>query len=258
ETAQVRFAQGETAPALRVEITQTPSKIVFTALVPGDGGTSVAIEEVARMSAGIETNHGSRISLEKELLRRQEGRILSAVLAAPGDSGAKRLAVLTGEALEVYSGGPEDWKLDYAKPLPGPRPAERSLHGQLLVTEQAGGRMGILLPGRRCEASLGDQAAIACSSATVEWPSGRLLALPGCGKEPWWLKSDSVDWTSDDRLLLRSAGAGKEQPFAAELRFPGPVVSIGAGDSAASATVVTRDLSSGNYEVYRIALVCGG
>ncbi|HKF24451.1 MAG TPA: hypothetical protein VKB24_00705, partial [Candidatus Acidoferrum sp.] len=75
ETAQVRFAQGEAAPALRVEITQTPSKIVFTALVPGDGGMSVAIEEVARMSAGIEASHGSRISLEKELLRRQEGRI---------------------------------------------------------------------------------------------------------------------------------------------------------------------------------------
>jgi len=81
--------------------------------------------------------------------------------------------------------------------------------------------------------------------------------LPSCGTQTWWLKSDSADWASEDRLLLRSAGAGKESLPAAEMSVSGPVISISAADSAGSATVVTRDLRSGNYEVYRIALACG-
>src|SRR5262245_50593473 len=51
EAAQVRLVQGETAPALRVAIEQTPTQIVFAATVPGEGSTSVAIEEVARSVA---------------------------------------------------------------------------------------------------------------------------------------------------------------------------------------------------------------
>ncbi|HMH80974.1 MAG TPA: hypothetical protein VK514_12165, partial [Candidatus Acidoferrum sp.] len=48
EGAQVRLVQGEAAPALLVSIEQTPSQIVFTATVPAEGGTNVAIEEAAR------------------------------------------------------------------------------------------------------------------------------------------------------------------------------------------------------------------
>jgi hypothetical protein len=83
------------------------------------------------------------------------------------------------------------------------------------------------------------------------------MALPSCGPQTWWLKSDSADWASEDRLLLRSAGAGKDSLPATEMSVSGPVISISAADSAGSATVVTRDLRSGNYEVYRIALACG-
>jgi len=42
-----------------------------------------------------------------------------------------------------------------------------------------------------------------------------------------------------------------------ELGVAGPVISISAGESAGNATVVVRNLSSGTYEVYRVALACG-
>src|ERR1700739_3959055 len=51
EAAQVRLVQGEAAPALHVSIEETPSHIVFTASVPTEGGSNVAIEEVARVFA---------------------------------------------------------------------------------------------------------------------------------------------------------------------------------------------------------------
>jgi len=72
EAAQVRFVQGEAAPALRVAIEQTPSEIVFAATIPGEGNSSVAIEEAARTSLGIDMDSGSKIRLDKELLWRQE------------------------------------------------------------------------------------------------------------------------------------------------------------------------------------------
>jgi hypothetical protein len=60
----------------------------------------------------------------------------------------------------------------------------------------------------RCD---GRFAQVGCANVTTEWPGGRLLALPSCGAQTWWLKSDGVDWTEEDRLLLRSAGAGGKQ-----------------------------------------------
>ena len=256
EAAQVRFAQGEAAPALRVTIEQTPSQITFTATIPGDGSASVAIEEVARASVGIDANSRTRIRLDKELLWQQETKILSAALPADED-GLRRLAVLTEDALQIYSGGPDNWKLEYRKSLPGPQLVPRSARGQLLVAQEPKDRLAILLPGRRCDASVADESAITCTNPEAEWPSGRLMVSPSCGPQAWWLRSDSVDWASEDRLLLHSAGAGKETSAAAEMNIPGPVISISAADSTGSATVVTRDLSSGNYEVYRIALACG-
>ena len=257
EAGQVRFVQGETAPALRVAIEQTPAQIVLTATVPGEGSTSVVIQEVARAGVGIENATRNRIELKKELLWQQETKVLSAALLAGAPSGEKRLAVLTEDELQIYVGETGNWKLEFAKVLPGPRQAQRSARGQLMVAEEPGGRVAILLPGRRCEASTADDSAVACANATPEWPSGRLLALPSCSSQAWWLKSDGADWTTEGRLLLRNAGAGKEAAAVAELSVGGPVISVSAGDAAGNAAVVLRDLSSGNYEVYRVAVACG-
>ena len=256
EAVQVRLVQGEMAPALRVAIELTPTQIVFTASVPGEGSTSVAIEEVARAAAGIDASPGNGVRLEKELLWQQEGKILSAGLLPAGANGGKRLVVLTEENLLVYGGGPGNWRLENTKVLPGQRQAQRSARGQLIVTTESNEPVGVLLPGRRCEADVADDSSVACANLTTEWPSGRLMARPSCGAQTWWLKSDGVDWTEEDRLLLRSAGAGREAATA-ELGFAGPVISVSGGDNLGSATAVARNLNSGNYEVYRVALVCG-
>ena len=257
EAAQVRIVQGETVPVLRVAIEQTPTQIVFVATIPGEGSTSVAIEEIARAAAGMETATQNSIRLQKELIWQQETKIFSAAMLAESAPGDKRLAVLTEDALQIYGGGPGNWKLGLTKTLPPPRQPQRAARGQLLIAEDSNGRVAILLPGRRCEASAIDESAVACVSVTTEWPAGRLMALASCGTQTWWLKGDGVDWTGEDRLLLRNAGAGKETATTAELGMDGPVISISAGEGVGSATVVVRNLSSGDYEVYRVGLACG-
>jgi hypothetical protein len=256
EAAQVRFLQGEAAPALHVSIEQTPSQLVFTASVPSEGSTTVVMEDVARSLVGSDERPSNAIRIEKELLWQQEATILSAVLPDVSTSAEKKMILLTEDALVIYGEKQGNWKLQTTKILPGPKQPPRSARGQLLLAEENMDRVGILLPGLRCEANLADDSPIACAGGGSDWPEGRLLSLPACGAQTWWLKSDGTDWMTEDRLILRGSGAAKESAPVAEWNVPGAVFSIGAGSNAASAAVVVRSLSTGNYEVYRIELAC--
>jgi hypothetical protein len=256
EGAQIRFVQGEAAPALRVSVEQTPAQIVFTASVPSAGSASVAIEEVARSLMGSDELPTNVIRLEKELLWQQETRILSAALPKVPANSEKKMVLLSDDALVIYREEHGDWKLGNTKLILGPSQPQRTARAQLFLAEEDLGRVGILLPGRRCEATLDDDSPVACSASNADWHAGRLLALPACGTQTWWLKSDTTDWTSEDHLQLRSSGAGSNGEPVTELSVPGPVISIGAGPNAESAAVVVRNLSTGNYEVYRVALAC--
>jgi hypothetical protein len=257
EAAQVRLVQGESAPTLHVSIEETPSQIVFTASVPGEGSSNVVIEEVARAFVSSDARPSNAIRLEKELLWQQETKILGAALPASPADGEKKMILLTDDALAVYGEAQGNWTMRITKRLPtGASQPQRSARGQLLLAEEKKSQVGILLPGRRCETNWADDSPIACSAANTEVHAGRLLAAPACGAQTWWLKSDGADWTSEDRLLLRNSGAASNAAATAELSMPGPVFSIGAGTDAGSATAVVRNVATGNYEVYRVALAC--
>jgi hypothetical protein len=165
--------------------------------------------------------------------------------------------VLTDEGLTIYRGGPGHWKTEGTKELPAPRQPQRTARGQVFVSEEKADQVGLLLPGRRCDANVTDGSVITCAAATAEWPTGRLLALPGCGSQTWWLKGEGNDFASEDRLSLRTAGAAKESRTVAELSLAGPVLSTAAAEDSGSATVTVRNLVTGNYEVYRVVLSCG-
>ena len=255
-SAQLRLVQGETVPALRVTIEQTPSKIVFVASVPAEGSANVVMEEVARAQGVSDAKSASVVRLEKVLLWQQEEKLLSAAFSGDSAGAEKQMVLLTDDTLQIYRDEEGSWKLRATKALPGPHQTQRGARGQLVFAEDNFKQAGILLPGRRCEVNLTDDSAMACTAVNTDWPSGRLLALPACGAQTWWLKSDSTDWTDEDRVLLRNAGTGRESAPVAEMSVPGPIQAIGAGPTAASASVVVRNLSTGNYEVYRFALSC--
>jgi hypothetical protein len=257
EAAQIHVVQGESAPALRVSIEQTPSRIVISASVPGEGATSVVIEEIARALMGSEERQSRAVRLEKTLVWQTDAEVLSAALPSAAPEAQKKMAILTEGDLQIYGEENGNWKLLNTKALPGPRQPQRGARGQLLLAGETTQQVGILSPGRRCEASLEDDSPVACAAVSVEWPSGKLLASPECGVQTWLLKSDATDWTTEDRLLLRNSAAGRESAAVAELSVPGPVQSIGAGADTGSASVVVRNLLTGNYEVYRIVLSCG-
>ncbi len=167
------------------------------------------------------------------------------------------MIVLAEDALVIYGEEQGAWNLRTTKQLPpGTNQRQRSARGQLIIADENVSQVGILLPGRRCETNWTDDSPVVCSVTTAEMHPARLLAAPACGTHTWWLRSDGADWTSEDRLTLRNSVAPSNSPPAAELNVPGPVFSISAGPDAGSATAVVRNVLTGNYEVYRVALSC--
>jgi hypothetical protein len=256
EAAQIRVVRGEAAPALRVSIERTPSQIVISVSVPAEGSSNVAIEQVAREQAGGVERPASSIRLEKELVWQQEGKILSAALSVDAGTKQKKMLVLTEDTLSAYGEDQGSWKLLTTKPLPGPKQPPRAARGQLLVAEETPERVEVLLLGRRCHANFADDSPITCTAMNSEWRAGHLLALPACGTQRWWLRSEGTDWSSEDRVFLRPSGNASNTTPVAEMSVPGPVHSIGAGADGASAAAVVHNIATGNYEVYRIALAC--
>jgi hypothetical protein len=59
-----------------------------------------------------------------------------------------------------------------------------------------------------------------------------------------------------DRLLLVNGDLKRAEAVAA-LEFAGPVRSLVDAEDEKSAVAVVFNLSSGSYEVYRVAMVCG-
>jgi len=102
-SAQVHIVQGEAAPALRVMIEQTPSRMVLTASVPAEGSVRVVMEEVARSLAGSEEKAATPARLEKELVWTQERKILSAALLSESGDSERQMVLLMEEALLIYS-----------------------------------------------------------------------------------------------------------------------------------------------------------
>jgi hypothetical protein len=257
EAAQVRVVQGESAPALHVSIEETPSQIVFTASVPAEGSANVVIEEMPRALVARDARPSNAIRLEKELLWQQETKILSATLPTSSTTGGKNMILLTEDALVIYAEEQQAWKPRTTKPLPpGSYQPQRSARGQLLLADENVSQVGILLPGRRCETKWTDDSPLSCSSSNAEMHQARLLVAQVCGTHTWWLRSDGTDWSSEDRLLLRNSLAANNAAPVAELNVPGPVFSISPGPDSGSATVVLRNVLTGNYEVYRVALAC--
>src|SRR5260370_11578728 len=172
EAAQVHLVQGEAAPALLVSIEQTPSQMVFTAAVPAEGNTNVAIEEVARSLVARDTRPSNVLRLEKELLWQQEAKILSVVLPATFSADEKKMIVLGEDALVIYGEEQGAWSLRSTKSLPpGTNQPQRSARGQLQLADEKVSQVGILLPGRRGETNWTDDSAVAWASSNTEKPA---------------------------------------------------------------------------------------
>jgi hypothetical protein len=245
------------AHALRVFLQDTPTGILLVAAVPSSNGEQIRMIELPRSSLPVPGKPAGDLRLQKELIWQQREPILDAIEYTNDSSKQSLFLLLTREAFWFFRGGTDGWVLQDSKPIPLPEVSTRDSRGQIRFSSEHEDRAFVDLPGRVCDVRLMDTVVIHCESGSQPWGEGRFLTSP-CTRAVWWLQADSGDWTTPDRLLLRNPGGEKTDPFVAELELPGPVMSISApGKILRPNTVVVHNLSSGNYEVYRITLACG-
>jgi hypothetical protein len=100
-------------------------------------------------------------------------------------------------------------------------------------------------------------AEIPCHAAKFV-PRAPTVLTPSCDSGAWKLLADGADWTTPDLLQAVPNDPSQKGSAAILSDFPGPIISISAEQNPSpSAFVVTRNLRTGNYEVYKVTLACG-
>jgi hypothetical protein len=82
-----------------------------------------------------------------------------------------------------------------------------------------------------------------------------LAIAPVCGSSSPFLATAAGDDTRTDSVQLFQSDALGPLAASKELEFPGPIVALHAAIDAPRAIV--RNLTTGNYEAYRLSFSCG-
>jgi len=242
--------------SVSVYLERTPTQIVVTADVENGNGKQVLFAAMPRAGIPAENATGAALRLETEMLWQQSERILDAIFVRGENDAKDRLILLQRDSLNVYEKQSDGWKATQSKPLGDAASTQRAPRGELYFGVDEPDHLKIVVAGKTCQAKLSDASPPSCQQNPDAWRTGMLLSSP-CGSQVWWLRSDGGDKTMPDRLELVNPSLPATQTPVAELGTAGPVVSISSGEALRADTAVVFNLSTGNYEVHRIALACG-
>ena len=275
---------------LRGAVRETPTDFLLVARVPTASGEQVRMAGVARTAFLPVMTRGNGLRLAKQLLWQQAETILDAgefaefpgntvpagvvpagvVNAGVVNAAANRVTdifILKPDALVIYRDEGERLSEIQQLPFSGYKYVSRGLRGE--IRRGKDGNIVVALPGLNCTvhgpATTGERWAMQCGAPTTSDTTTAPAAAPvasvttvssNCDAISWRLLAEASDWTQPDRMLLVNAEMKREEAVAA-LDFAGPVRRLAGAEGGKSALAVVFNLSSGSYEVYRIAVVCG-
>jgi hypothetical protein len=84
-----------------------------------------------------------------------------------------------------------------------------------------------------------------------------LLIAPVCGGANQFLATTARDYTQTDSLQVFQTEPNGPVAMSGELDFPGPIVALHAAPAPDAPRAIVRNLSTGYYEAYRLAISCG-
>jgi hypothetical protein len=80
------------------------------------------------------------------------------------------------------------------------------------------------------------------------------MGVPVCGGSSQFLATGVRDYTQTDSIQMFEMKPGSATSISIDLNFPGPVTALHAASETPRAVV--RNLSTGNYEAYRLSFSC--
>jgi hypothetical protein len=249
-------AENSDAPILTVTIEVTPSKVLLIASSMEAVNPQIYMIEVPRASLFVARETAPATQLKRELLWQQEKPIQSA-LELQDPATQERFLFLLSESLFMrfdFENGVSKW-MDSAQFLslgPRPRAAEVSL-----FYSHAKERVELVLGKTVCDLDLTPPVSYTCTGMEVRDRTTELSST--CDESPRYLVTGKGDYTQTDRITLASAAgvaAAADETYRGSVDMPGPVLDISVAENAKAAAAVVKNLSTGNYEVYRITAVC--
>ena len=133
------------------------------------------------------------------------------------------------------------------------------LGGGTFVFSNPEAKLELLISLKLCDFEAGGLLRFTCVDTNFGGKTVRISSV--CGEPPRSIGTDTGDYTQRDRIILGGPeAAGVEFPTddaaSRSLEMPGPVLDIGNTQDSKAVIAVVRNLSTGNYEVYRITLAC--
>jgi hypothetical protein len=253
---RLSVTQDASALLLRVAAVQTPTQLVMTVSARIANTQEVRIVAVPRATLLAASLPVAPIRVDRQMIYESPERILDASSLWNGAEGG--LAILTYRDADLTAA-----RIDPAGALKqsvslaaANLRASRDPHAELAPN---GGNAEVLLPGKICEFSWTAASEPKCHAtkpAVQEWRSATLLTSP-CDGSAWKLVADEGDWTAAELLQIVPEDSTRKGSAVVLSEFPGPILSMNGEQNPNSALVVTRNLRTGNYEVYKVTLACG-
>ena len=253
EKRRLTLTEEPSAPLLKVGAVETPTQLVLTASARVGDRDDVRIVAVTRAAFTAPALAVAPVRIARQLVYESSDRILDA--SALGSAAEAGLAVLLYRnadlvALRLDSSGIVKQTVSLAA---ANLHASRDPRGELT---DKGATAELLLPGKLCEFNWVAGEEPKCRAKKTEARTATVVTSP-CDATNWRLEAKGDDWSSADLLQIVPDAAARAGSAALFNEFPGPVLSINGERDPGSALIVARNLRTGNYEVYKITLVCG-
>jgi len=259
EKRSLSLVEDSGAPILAVFAAETPTQIVLTARTRVSERDEVRIVAVVRALLPPGSPPMAPVRLERQLIYESADRILDAASPGSGEEGSLGLLLYRNFellTLRVDSKGAvkQSVSLNAAnlKPTRDPR-AQLTARGNSISVE---------LPGKTCEFSWEAPGEVKCravkNSAAEQslWRGPTLLVSP-CDGSTWKLLGSGGEPNAREVLQVVPEGSQRQSSAAVLSEFPGPILGTNRAQNPASALVISQNLRTGTYEIYKIALACG-
>ncbi len=251
--------QNSDAAVLRVAAEATPSRLLLVADLGGPlNGRAIFMVEIPRSSHASPKNGAATPRVNRELQWQQQEPIQSA-LEWQDPSSRERFMFLVSEGLLIRLQFENSaWKLIDSSALPTARRHSRTGDG-FFKFYYPGKPPRVFLDRTSCSFSPSGPISFACDPVNLIGQAPEISSK--CEGPPRYLGTGKGDDTQPDRITLGSLDLGPGGPPSQEalldsVEVPGPVLSLSVAEDLKAAFAVVRNLSTGNYEVYRITSVC--
>jgi hypothetical protein len=251
------------SPPLNIAIQVAVSKVVLVASLADPGGSpQIRMTEIRRDTLSIANESSLTPRIQRKLLWQQE-RPLETAMEWYDPSAREHFLFLVNRGSFVrLRSTKEVWtEVDSAELPKADRPSRLGGGGATFVPNTAEARQRVVVNRKLCDFEPVGRLSFTCNDSYL---GGKQLRISSeCGGMPSWsLSTDTGDYTQRDRIISSSSEVAEAELPADEatshsIEMPGPVLDISATEDSKAAIAVVRNLSTGNYEVYRITLACG-